>query len=413
MVAYFIEEDERSFVLILLLVSMAARTTLILLFSYYELSTSVSEDVLGIGDQEFITLWGRLYAEYASGESQPLVHGSSIGYMMHRDYYGYSINMKLLGILYYLFGYSPIASKVFNAMLASTTGVVFYAIARQYFGRLVARFTFFLVLLWPSLVMWSITNLKEALRIFLVGVIMLLYTRVCRNFRVARVVVIGGLLVLLTHTLRTGLVAVLAAALLLASFFELGMRLKVKVAILLGLALLLLFVGPLRQATTQRLGGEVKNLINYHRGVVSTGGQIYHLYDDPRYYTSDLGALDVSAFEVLKAFARAWWHFLLEPFVWNAESLREKAVMPQNLFWYLLLPLAGLGLMCVVRIGAAGAWGFPLVLFSFISVIALASGNVGTAFRHRDMITPFVLLFGAAGITRLLCGLGRDEDSAG
>jgi len=40
-----------------------------------------------------------------------------------------------------------------------------------------------------------------------------------------------------------------------------------------------------------------------------------------------------------------------------------------------------------------------LILF-----FAVNEGNVGTAFRHRDMVMPYLLIFGVAGIIAKLSG---------
>lgn len=416
MVVRFIEEDERGFVLIMLAASMTLRIVLILVSSYYELVTHQKENLLGIGDQEFIVLWGRLFAAYAKGETMPLYNDGPMGYMMHREYYGYSINMRLLGILYYLFGYSPGASKVLNSILASVTAVVFYDIARRYFGRGVARLTLVLVLLWPSLFLWSITNLKEPLRIFLLSSTLWLYLRFCWRPSIVPVLLMGVVFLILPHVLKPSLVNILGASLAVAYALQCGLRRRTKAVVLVVLLLVVAGVGPVRQTVKARVTGGIRELMNYHRGVISTGGQVYRLYDDPALYNRSLPleAIDLSVGKVLKVLARAWWHFLLEPFIWNPESTREVAAIPQTLVWYLLLPFAGLGMVCAIRSNAAGVWGFPIFLFCFISVVAMAGGNVGTTFRHRDMITPFVLLFGAAGVARLAsAALGDRGTEAG
>lgn len=406
---------DRTYLLLLVTLSLGLRLLVILALSIYERSGVLYANALGTGDEHFITLWGRLFAEYARRDSIPLKNGAPLGYMMDRDYYGYSINMKLLGILYYLFGYSPTASKVLNAVLATATGFLFYDIGRTFFGRGIARIAVILVLFWPSLFLWSVTNLKESLRIFLLSSAIWLYLRFCRSHSPVPAVLMGAVFMILPHILKGSLVNILGASLAVAYALQCGLGRRTKVVALAVLFLIVAGVGPVRQPVKARVTGGIRELMNYHRGVISTGGQVYRLYDDAALYNRSLPleAIDLSVGKVSKVLARAWWHFLLEPFVWNAESLREKVVMPQNLLWYLLLPFAALGMVCALRRNAAGVWVFPIFLFGFISVLAMAGGNVGTTFRHRDMITPFVLLFGAAGVARLIsAALGEGETEA-
>ena len=50
-------------------------------------------------------------------------------------------------------------------------------------------------------------------------------------------------------------------------------------------------------------------------------------------------------------------------------------------------------------------WRETSIIFVYIiifgSIIVTHSGNIGTVFRHRDMLTPFFLLFGSLGLLKI------------
>ena len=75
----------------------------------------------------------------------------------------------------------------------------------------------------------------------------------------------------------------------------------------------------------------------------------------------------------------------------------QLAAYPQMVLWYLVLLWVPVGLWRGWRAHRAATvlnWTYVLLI---TSIVALASGNIGTAFRHRDMVIPFYLMFGVAG----------------
>ncbi len=56
-------------------------------------------------------------------------------------------------------------------------------------------------------------------------------------------------------------------------------------------------------------------------------------------------------------------------------------------------------------------WKETFVIFAYIivlgSIIAMNSGNIGTVFRHRDMLTPLFLIFGSVGLIKTFAQLGN------
>jgi hypothetical protein len=98
---------------------------------------------------------------------------------------------------------------------------------------------------------------------------------------------------------------------------------------------------------------------------------------------------------------------LFAPVPWSITRGHDLLTAPEMLIWYVLLATA---VVTLVRFRARWWLMLPLVLFvaAFTAAMALTEGNVGTAYRHRAMIIPFVIVLAAPS----LLWLGRCALSA-
>jgi hypothetical protein len=72
------------------------------------------------------------------------------------------------------------------------------------------------------------------------------------------------------------------------------------------------------------------------------------------------------------------------------------------LLWYACLPLAFAGALIGMRRSPFGTAVLLSASLLWVVIAALTGGNVGTAFRSRDLIAPAVLVFASVGAGRLL-----------
>jgi hypothetical protein len=91
---------------------------------------------------------------------------------------------------------------------------------------------------------------------------------------------------------------------------------------------------------------------------------------------------------------------LFAPFPGSGTRAQDLLPIPEMLVWYVLLVAATIALWRWRRRWRVLA---PIVLFvsGTVLIFALAEGNVGTLYRHRAMIIPFVVLLGVASLSRL------------
>jgi len=92
---------------------------------------------------------------------------------------------------------------------------------------------------------------------------------------------------------------------------------------------------------------------------------------------------------------------LFAPFPGSGTRAQDVLPIPEMLVWYGLLIAAGLSLWRWRRTWRVLA---PIVLFicGTVLIFALAEGNVGTLYRHRAMIIPFVIVLAAPALSRVI-----------
>jgi hypothetical protein len=157
-----------------------------------------TREYLAMGDSDFHSQRGYALAQYAQGVREPVV-------LYRIQQYGWSGYAYLIGLFYYLFGFSPVAVKMVNCLLGALLCPVIYHLAKGIFHSGVARWASVAVALYPSLILWSATNLKEASLTLLTALLLLLFVKIQQAAWGKRFVILalGFSLTLLLHmTLR-------------------------------------------------------------------------------------------------------------------------------------------------------------------------------------------------------------------
>ena len=90
------------------------------------------------------------------------------------------------------------------------------------------------------------------------------------------------------------------------------------------------------------------------------------------------------------------WYTVTAPLPWTTTKLSQRMAIPDMLLWYLCVVLGLLGLAV-----SGKRWPQLVLPLGYVVAIALllamVEGNVGTLFRHRAMLIPFVMIFSAGG----------------
>ncbi|MBI3616101.1 MAG: glycosyltransferase family 39 protein [Candidatus Omnitrophica bacterium] len=350
-----------------------------------------------MGDSDYYSERGYALAQHAKGTLSSLPAS-------YRAEYGRSGYLHIIGAFYYLFDFSPIAVKFINCLLGALLGPILFYLGKECFSREVARWASGTASFFPSLILWSASNLKDTLLILLTGLIFLVFVKIRKASQWTKTlggsVVFGGLLAIHTTLRSSAYSMLLVGALLLSIFFTSRIRRIVK-----GEFLFFLTAGLLYYQT--HLKRFLASLFLIHVGHITTQGTTYRFLPDELYIREILTAWSRSSgwgLSILSWVGKALFHYLLEPLPGKISGLFLSLAYPQTILWYLLLPFIIWGVLLSLRwnfrrsfflVGSLGGW---------ILLTALTSGNIGTVFRMRDMVTPFLFLFGWVGIRHFLKG---------
>lgn len=288
-------------------------------------------------------------------------------------------------LIYTVFGHVPLAPTLANAAIGGFCVVLAHSLARELAGSRAARYAAVLAAFWPSLVLWSSLNLKDAMAIF---AILLLLRGAQRAQRQASVFAIAQLLLgfFLLAQIREYLVVMAVCA---VGFAWLLPRLKAApltvVAVLLVGAMVLPYLGPAHELVEENS----LETIDQARRQLAVGGSAYYEQAD----VSNAGA-------ALRFLPIGLVYFLLAPAPWQLFNARQLLTLPEMLVWYALVPQVAIGLAFAIRERFAAA--LPIASFALFTTLsyALVEGNLGTAYRHRAQVVVLFLIFASVALAR-------------
>jgi len=307
-----------------------------------------------------------------------------------------------LSVLYFFIEENPLIPLFINSIAGTFTIFFIYSIANQFFDYKVAQLSAIFVAFWPSLFLWSTQNLKEPLTVLFISIAMWSVIKLINNFRFTYLI-LGIISFFIIYTLRISAALFLFISFLISFllFSLLSSRPRALLVILLLFIFLFLYKGNwfnLKEMLSQKIEQyffspsleDIFIRMNYLRQVRMLGAR-----------TSFLQHIDISKpLNFFLFFPLGLSYALFSPFPWQIHSLNEIVSITEIFLWYLLTPFTFIG----VKIALRNITKRRQVLFIFIFIIlmlillAVVEGNVGTLFRHRAFIWPFLLIFSAIGV---------------
>lgn len=401
-VAYFIyknaDPEDRRFILALLVSGFLLRVIVALTLhasSYvhgYGGSTS--------GDDLLYTIRG--WAVVYQWEGKPYTWAKGL---IGSSEYGLNPFTFILAFFYKIYGFHPATAKIINCIIGTLLGWLSYLIARELFDKNTARISMSIVTFYPSLLRWSVANLKDPLTILLFMLcIYISITILHRNDPVWKFGILFSAILMLYYFpqrfyLILAVVSVANAVFLRVFYFlsRKGMRALLVVLIgisALGCAYYFFCINP-------------KHLIEFlyrceaQQAVIAKADYAgYYLYARDFLESLNKGMIDIRGL-VYELFVNTVY-FMLTPFPWQMSSRSRLIAAPQMFLWYTLLILSFFGFFKLLVKRPAAAFLLGTLLIIGITVNALAEGNIGSAFRHRDIFVPFLAILASnmiAGLT--------------
>ncbi len=356
--------DESRALLAIFLAAVFVRFGVALLVAY-----AAPSQFFALDDHKYTRYGIELAAHWAGEGPFPEIYGR-LGY--------YAWN----AFLFTLLGPSPLAPVFVNTVLGGVACLLAHSIARELGGPRAGLLAAGIAAFWPSLVLWSSLNLKDASAIF--GLLLLLRGAQRLASRIALAPVLQlALGFFVVAMLRNYLAWVAGASVALAWLLP---RLRtspvVSLALLGAVGVMLGQVAPIQELAEE---ASFESIDRARRGL-ALGASAYLADADVSTPARALGFLPVGLV-----------YFLLAPLPWQLFNSRQLFTLPEMLAWYALIPLVVLGLRDALRTRFAAA-APPAFFAAFASITyALVEGNLGTAYRHRAQVMVLFLLFAAVG----------------
>jgi len=385
---------ERRWVVLLLGVAVAAR--LLALSAFFLSVDSFSEPyAVLIGDERFILTQSSWMVNLARGQRL-----DALNYFDNFGPYGRSGLQVLLAYWQLWFGPAPYGAHLLSVAMWLCGAIALQRTARAAFGPLAALGGFAVVLFMPTLFVWSISALKEPAYFFLTATTIAGAATVVRSRRLPTRVsaaVLAACAVAAISTVRSIALAVTAGGLVLAAAGW-GATRRVWLGVIAIALVVTAGLWAVRQpAIEARLRYAFKIAAVTHRGHVSTPGYGYWLLDSYFYTRED----DINSYmqpsDVGRFVTRAAASFVAVPLPWKSESRAAVMLMPQQVVWYGLAALAGIGMVAGWRRDAVFTWLLVGNVLLGAAAVALYNGNVGTLVRMRDSVVPVIVWLSAVG----------------
>ncbi|MCC6173789.1 MAG: glycosyltransferase family 39 protein [Chloroflexi bacterium] len=312
------------------------------------------------------------------------------------------------------------APKLLNCLLGALAIAPFYGLGRLLGGWRVGQFAALGAAFWPSLVLWSIINLKDIMVVVLIAALMFLALRFAQRpdlpvpgrerrrpgasdalgagGRWSGLLVLAGLLVVLATLESLRLYVFYAFGWLVPiAFFLVNRdpwreRLKTGAVLVASIMVVMLVMNQntqwfgLRYVTDKRL----------------------EAIDSSRVFGSDTAESGIDLPDRISRYEGGWSiqlrnipivmpYVLFSPFPWRAHRLKDVTLVPETLGWYLLEALSVVALVALGR----SRWRdlfMPVAFAGGLAVVfAMIEGNVGTIYRHRAMLFPSAFTVGGLG----------------
>lgn len=316
--------------------------------------------------------------------------------------YGFNVYTRLLAGFYYVFGYQIQTARMINAVIFIAAFIFIFYTAKSLFGRKTAEMASVIFSFFPSIMLWSSMICVDITIIACEAAFIFFAMKFLKANRTAVLYLCLMLFsIILIRSIRPYIAFLMAIFTVLGIVFRMfamaGRRSKI---VIISIAAAAVVLAVLNSGSMDFIKGKLDRasyeMIKNQMGFAVVDDSSYVIFPSHCYASYKCGLHDIAA-----AYVRGMGYAIFAPFPWRIESGLQLLSLPQVLVWYMMIPFILYGIYLGFRDNRAAAIFVFLFCFAALSVLALASGNVGAVFRHRDMVTPFLIIFFAAGIMKI------------
>lgn len=316
--------------------------------------------------------------------------------------YGVGVYSYIIGVFYYIFGYAPLLLRVFNISISIMTAYFAYLISAEYFSKRSAKTAYVIMLFMPSFVLYSASLQRDTLVNFLILIIsaaILVLGRMKSVSRSMLVIIIALVSAVLLRSIREHA----STLLFIFIIFYLLTRFYVRFSMLsLVIGLIALSSKPMMIKIFELVRDKSETILGYHFSRTYLGGSMYRLLDEHYYdyamMTMGVGPRGIPIIDLLRGYINGLYAFLFKPSIFSMTKTYQLLALPQMLLWYAILAFSLIGFYRSFKNITAEKLALILLLILFSVTVGVAEANFETLIRHRDMVVPFYIIFGAYGM---------------
>jgi 4-amino-4-deoxy-L-arabinose transferase-like glycosyltransferase len=355
---------------------------------WFALALRVSVAVLihlGIGDEELFAPDQRAY--HAIGKFLADLWGQDVPVVMSRVLpEGPKGYFYIVASIYYVIGPYSLLPKLLNCLVGAFMVPVAHDLALRMGTSAAAALRAAKLVMWfPSLVLWSALNIRDAWIILLIALLCRQALILQSRFRIGTLLLLVGGLVAVVQ-FRAYLLFAIGAPILVSFVAQRSRNLPRNLILGSIVAAALIYA--------DQAAGEAR------KGRFVDFEEIHNI----RYWntvgaSSQFEQADISTpGKALAYLPRGLALFLLAPFPWMLGSVRQILAVPETLYFYWLIPWMIRGIRGLLREHLRTSLLAVLITAGLTLGYALGEGNAGTAYRHRAQLLTFFLIFAASGL---------------
>lgn len=398
------EEEDRHFIVTLFIAGLSLRIIIFSIFYIFSVSSGGAGEM--IPDSRLYLLKAvsiiRSYL-YPGKEFPPLVEegvgGSGYLFILIPFYLISGYDFSSPAGKYYFY-----PDKLINCLIGTLSGIVIFYLTKEVFGKRTAKISSFFVVFYPTLVLWSMSNLREPTQIFLTSLALFYIVRLQKRQKITYLLLIITMALVL-KTIRNYTFYLILLAAVMSYFINLKLSLIRKLFIIIAtLGIITIFLNCTNRGrilkneffTEQSIADRI---LLANAGILSQPGSNYMIYEDGLITDGKIDKLKLT-----RGFLKGWLFFMLSPFPWAITTKPQLLTYPEMIIWYFMIPFVILGMLLSWRYRFKLTFALIFYVIVFTSAHALVEGNIGSTLRHRDLILPIYFLFVAAGLVKFLYG---------
>ncbi len=346
---------------------------------------------------------------------QEIVYRFQGKYLPPLNYHATGFFTYAIAFFYSMVGYAPLAFKWFNGFLGSILPLLGYAIGGQLYGQRAGRISAVLLALHPFLLLWSITALRDTVVILCVAVLVLSTIRILKGRWIWLLGWVGaGVGLYMMHwwiwptfwaSLGAGLLGILASRYRRMARWIGG---GVAAAIVVGWVL----YSPVVKAGYD---GIIAEFVKVNAKRYGGAGAFRYQIFPPEVYQKGirrslnatphpfpihaLKVIPVARGELTWGLVMGLSHLTFLPFPCCAEGRWQALAIAAGVgIWYPLIPFMALGFLRSCAQVPRATIFLGSFTFAVILIIGATHTNVWVLVRHRDILSPLLLVWAGGGM---------------